>query len=96
MAATMPHNWKRTAVDIPTKIKKELSVICAKNSLTLTKLVNSFAIALITGDLTIENNALDSIRIIPKVGDNIDDLVRVNYFDREGNHVNPTKYKEGV
>lgn len=90
-------DWVITSYSMHSTLSRLLSAYCGKYRITKTQLFSSLAIALLTGDIKVDLNINKNMR--PKIGiryTDINEIVKINLYDREGNLINPTDFDNSL
>lgn len=84
--------WITTSYQIPPSLQSDIKAFAAKHRVTLSHLVVSLYMALLTGDIQIERdlNRRQRHTYAPHV--DVAKEVKIEFFDKDGNLLNPTYY----
>ena len=87
--------WKITSVQVPPDMFVGLKLIRARFNVTSTMLFNSLILAILNGDIKLKKDVNRKTKTKSSVM-NIDDdpqLFYIEFYDKEGNLINPNKDK---
>jgi hypothetical protein len=88
-------DWKSTSWNVCPELRRDYDAYIAKRGLTYTKLFNGLMLALLNGDMSVDEIPYGEQRIISDITTKYTDLINVTIRDKAGNILNPTKtFKE--
>lgn len=77
--------WKSTSFLICPAIASKIAGWLAERNLTNSKVVNAIYIALLNGDITIDDVSVDNKRMVGYLGGSLDSMLNIRVRDKQGN-----------
>lgn len=92
--ARLTRGWSTTSMQVPPQLIRQMTSYCAMHNTTKVQVALSLWVALLTGDIKVEDDINRALRVNITPTTTIDDLTGLKLYDKEGNLLNPTKYTD--
>lgn len=83
--------WKSTSYSVSPLLRRGIDLYLTSKNLTMSKMMNALFYALIAGDIQIDEVPYGEIRMSAGNFTTLEDLININFRDKEGNLLNTTR-----